>query len=95
MIKCGILKFFSHVSNLTPILPNYFVINSKLLGWPMACPTALVGYSDGYGFWIVFMGLDLSSVVSMVGYGDFCTILGSNGSFVNGQWLRPIPSFAS
>ena len=27
------------------------------------------------GFWIVVMGLDLSSIVSMVGYSDFCNIL--------------------
>ena len=46
------------------------------------------------GFWIVVMGLDLSSIVSMVGYGVFCNILVA-GSFVNGRWLRLVPPFAS
>ena len=46
------------------------------------------------GFWIVVMGLDLSSIVSMVEYSDFCNILVAR-SFINGRWLRLIPLFTS
>ena len=34
------------------------------------------------GFWIVVMGLDLCSIVSMVGYSDFCNILVAMGALL-------------
>ena len=34
------------------------------------------------GFWIMVMGLDLSSIVSMVGYSDFCNILVAMGALL-------------
>ena len=34
------------------------------------------------GFWIVVLGLDLCSIVSMVGYSDFCNILVAMGALL-------------
>ena len=34
------------------------------------------------GFWIMVMGLDLSSIVSMVGHSDFCNILVAMGALL-------------